>query len=76
MTTQETGVAFAFEDLLARSAELRERVLRVGVRTLEDGTPSVLSWLSGNGYSYQHIVSERPDLETVFLTLTGRRLRD
>src|SRR5436190_2062501 len=25
MTTQETGVAFAFEDLLARAAELRER---------------------------------------------------
>lgn len=25
MTTQESGVAFAFEDLLARSAELRER---------------------------------------------------
>lgn len=58
------------------SAELRERLLRVGVRTLADGTPSVLRWLSANGYSYQHIVSERPDLETVFLTLTGRSLRD
>jgi len=58
------------------SAELRERVLRVGVRTLADGSPSVLSWLTTNGHRYQHIVSERPDLETVFLTLTGRRLRD
>src|SRR2546423_1237225 len=68
------------EQLLAlpevESAELRERVLRVGVRTLEHGTPGVLRWLSANGHSYQHIVSERPDLETVFLTLTGRSLRD
>jgi ABC-2 type transport system ATP-binding protein len=76
----ENPNGFRVEQLRAlpevESAELRERVLRVGVRTLEDGTPSVLSWLSTNGHSYQHIVSERPDLETVFLTLTGRRLRD
>jgi ABC-2 type transport system ATP-binding protein len=76
----ENPNGFRVEQLRAlpevESAELRERVLRVGVRTLEEGTPSVLSWLSANSYSYQHIVSERPDLETVFLTLTGRRLRD
>ena len=76
----ESPNGFHLEQLRAlpdvESAELRERVLRVGVRTLADGTPSVLRWLSANGYSYQHIVSERPDLETVFLTLTGRSLRD
>ena len=26
--------------------------------------------------AYDHVVSERGDLETVFLTLTGRKLRD
>jgi len=28
------------------------------------------------GHTYRHVASERADLETVFLTLTGRRLRD
>jgi hypothetical protein len=28
------------------------------------------------GHLYRHVASERPDLETVFLTLTGRSLRD
>ena len=32
--------------------------------------------VSESGYSYQHVTSERPDLETVFLSLTGRNLRD
>jgi hypothetical protein len=38
--------------------------------------PGVLRWLSDNGHSYHHVSSEQPDLETVFLTLTGRSLRD
>jgi len=58
------------------SAEIRERVLRVGVHDLTAGAPVILHWLSQNRCSYQHVMSERPDLETVFLTLTGRSLRD
>src|SRR6266851_1638448 len=27
--------------------------------------------VSESGYSYQHVTSERPDVETVFLSLTG-----
>jgi ABC-2 type transport system ATP-binding protein len=58
------------------SAEVTEGVLRVGLHELTSGAPIVLRWLSENGYAYQHVISERPDLETVFLTLTGRSLRD
>jgi ABC-2 type transport system ATP-binding protein len=58
------------------STELKQNRLRVGVRDLSRGAPGILSWLSENGHSYQHVSSEQPNLETVFLTLTGRSLRD
>ena len=59
-----------------KSAELKEGTLRVGVHDLSRGAPGVLRWLAENGHSYHHVSSEQPDLETVFLTLTGRSLRD
>ncbi|HEY1239494.1 MAG TPA: ABC transporter ATP-binding protein [Bryobacteraceae bacterium] len=59
-----------------RSAELSGGTLRVGVHDLAAGTPVVLQWLVERGNPYRHVVSERADLETVFLTLTGRSLRD
>ena len=58
------------------SAELRDGVLKVGLHDLSSGAPATLRWLADNGHRYQHVISERPDLETVFLTLTGRSLRD
>jgi ABC-2 type transport system ATP-binding protein len=58
------------------SVELQDGVLRIGVRDLSAETPRVLQWLVEHAYPYQHVVSERADLETVFLTLTGRSLRD
>jgi ABC-2 type transport system ATP-binding protein len=71
---------FKPEPLLAlsevKSAELKEGALRVGVRDLSAGANAVLQWLAANGHTYHHVTSERPDLETVFLTLTGRSLRD
>jgi ABC-2 type transport system ATP-binding protein len=59
-----------------KSAERSGNVLRVGVHKLSSGAPHILQWLSDQGHPYQHVVSERPDLETVFLSLTGRSLRD
>jgi ABC-2 type transport system ATP-binding protein len=59
-----------------QSAELRAGVLRVGLRDLSAGAPKILQWLVEQGHPYRHVVSERADLETVFLTLTGRSLRD
>src|SRR5580704_4679269 len=59
-----------------KSAALEHDTLRVGVHDLSRGAPGVLRWLAENGHSYHHVSSEQPDLETVFLTLTGRSLRD
>jgi len=59
-----------------QSAKLESGTLRVGVRDLAQETPRVLEWLVERGHLYHHVSSERADLETVFLTLTGRSLRD
>jgi len=61
---------------VVESAELKGSQLRVGIRSLPDDTPAILRWLVDHGHPYRHIVSERADLETVFLGLTGRSLRD
>jgi ABC-2 type transport system ATP-binding protein len=71
---------FQPEQMLAlsevKSAELQQSTLRVGVHDLSRGAPGILRWLAENGHSYHHVSSEQPNLETVFLTLTGRSLRD
>src|SRR5712671_3790255 len=76
----ENRDGFKPEPLLAlpevESAEVKEGVLKVGLHNLTTGAPSILRWLAESGHPYQHVTSERPDLETVFLTLTGRSLRD
>ncbi|MEY2411461.1 MAG: linearmycin/streptolysin transport system ATP-binding protein [Acidobacteriaceae bacterium] len=59
-----------------QSADLKDGLLRVGVQNLSAETPAVLGWLATHGHSFRHVVSERPDLEAVFLSLTGRSLRD
>jgi ABC-2 type transport system ATP-binding protein len=71
---------FKPEEMLAlpevKSAELEQSTLRVGVHDLSRDAPGVLRWLAEHGHSYHHVSSEQPNLETVFLTLTGRSLRD
>src|SRR6202522_1011154 len=59
-----------------RSAQLEAGTLRVGVQDLATETPRILQWLVERGHLYHHVASERADLETVFLTLSGRSLRD
>ena len=58
------------------AATLEAGTLRVGLADLARQTPPVLEWLVEHGHLYHHVTSERADLETVFLTLTGRSLRD
>jgi ABC-2 type transport system ATP-binding protein len=58
------------------SVELRGESLRIGVRDLSAEAPRVLQWLTDHGQSIQHVASERASLESMFLTLTGRSLRD
>ena len=71
---------FKAEQMLAlpgvKSAELKQSTLRVGVNDLSREAAGVLRWLAENGHFFHHVSSEQPDLETVFLTLTGRSLRD
>ena len=59
-----------------RAVNLKSDTLRVGLQDLARETPRVLEWLVERGHLYHHVASERADLETVFLTLTGRSLRD
>jgi linearmycin/streptolysin S transport system ATP-binding protein len=50
--------------------------LEVGLADLIEAAPRVLAWLRDGGHAYQHVRSERGDLEAVFLALTGKTLRD
>ena len=59
-----------------RDAEMTGGTVRIGVHDLAAEAPRILGWLMDRGLRYQHISSERGNLETVFLTLTGRSLRD
>src|SRR5262249_20160851 len=58
------------------AAEWDGSILRVTVRDLLEGSPRVLIWLRERGYVCSHLSSQRADLETVFLTLTGRSVRN
>lgn len=51
-------------------------VLDLGVTDLTAAAPAVLGWFAGRGVGVAHVNSERPNLESVFLALTGRSLRD
>ena len=73
----DNGLAEATRALPAvASAEVTDGVLTVALDDLAAGAPGVLSLLQQRGVAYDHVVSERGDLETVFLALTGRTLRD
>jgi len=59
-----------------QSVVIRGGTLRIGVRDLAADSPGILQWLAARGHAFTHIASERASLESVFLTLTGRSLRD
>jgi ABC-2 type transport system ATP-binding protein len=50
--------------------------LTVDVSHLTDSAAAVLGWLAAHGRDVVSVTTERPDLEQVFLHLTGRALRD
>jgi ABC-2 type transport system ATP-binding protein len=58
------------------SVELRGETVKIGVRDLAGDSAGILQWLVERGHPFQHLASQRTSLETVFLTLTGRSLRD
>ena len=50
--------------------------LRVGLADLGRTAPVVLAWLAAHGHPIRRLSSGRANLEDVFLSLTGRQLRD
>jgi ABC-2 type transport system ATP-binding protein len=58
------------------SASVEGPNLSIDVAELSTTMPRILGWLSENGRPFVHAVTERPNLEAVFLHLTGRSLRD
>ena len=50
--------------------------LHVGVADLGAAAAALLAWLAARGHAVHRISSGRADLEDVFLSLTGRQLRD
>jgi ABC-2 type transport system ATP-binding protein len=59
-----------------KRVDLDGSTLRVAIEDLVAGAAKVLGWLNERSKQYSHVASQRADLETVFLTLTGRSLRD
>ena len=58
------------------SADLAGKLLRVTIQDLTDSAPRVLEFLRDHGLQFSHVATQRADLETVFLTLTGRSVRN
>jgi ABC-2 type transport system ATP-binding protein len=56
--------------------EIEGATLQVQVENLLETAPHVLGWLRDHDYRCTHLASQRADLETVFLTLTGRKVRN
>ncbi|MFN3347030.1 MAG: ABC transporter ATP-binding protein, partial [Candidatus Bipolaricaulaceae bacterium] len=71
--------AFALPELFPRfPGKLRadgERVL-LEVHDLAQDLATLLSWAAERGLALAHLLVRPPNLEDVFLSLTGRRLRD
>jgi len=59
-----------------QSVELAGNRVSIWLKDLSDGAAAVLTWLAAGGYRIENVSTEKPNLETVFLTLTGRTLRD
>ncbi len=58
------------------AVEMQNNRLSVSLRDLSGGAPVVLAWLAAGGHRFESISTEEPSLENVFLTMTGRSLRD
>lgn len=57
------------------SVQVEGSSLRVGLEQRRH-LPDLLAWLGAQRLSFEHLHTERPTLESVFLHLTGRSLRD
>lgn len=57
-------------------ASVKNNQLNIALNDLSNDAATVLVWLGAHGLKVNHVSSGRANLETLFLTLTGRKLRD
>ena len=58
------------------SIEIDENVVKVNSSKEVNNLDKIISYFTNNKIKIKNVESKTPDLETVFLTLTGRKLRD
>lgn len=72
----DVDIAILKQQRGVKTATQENGKLTVGVDSLSASASVVLAWLASNGHRVNHISSGRANLETLFLALTGRQLRD
>jgi ABC-2 type transport system ATP-binding protein len=72
----EVAIAALLREAGVKTASQHNGRLTVGVDSLSASASTVLSWLASHGHTVNRINSGRANLETLFLSLTGRQLRD
>jgi ABC-2 type transport system ATP-binding protein len=77
---ENPGSADSYSPLLelpgVHAVTVEGQTLTIRLEDLFEVSPRVLTWLREQGYRCSHLTSQRADLETVFLTLTGRSVRN
>lgn len=58
------------------AVEIEENTVKIYSTTDTNNLDKIILYFTTNQYNIKNIESQKPDLETVFLTLTGRKLRD
>jgi ABC-2 type transport system ATP-binding protein len=58
------------------AVDIDENIIKISSRKDVSNLDKIISWFSSSGLSIKNFESRTPDLETVFLSLTGRKLRD
>ncbi len=80
VVTFEVGGEVDTTDLLQQPgvtrAEQHDDVLTLAIADLGASLPHVVTWLAARGHAVRRIASSQANLEDVFLSLTGRQLRD
>ena len=72
----DVDIAILKQQQGVQTASQENGKLTVGVDSLSASASVVLAWLASNGHRVNRISSGRANLETLFLALTGRQLRD
>ena len=80
LVTLEVGGDVDTQTLLAEPgvtrADQHDDVLTLAIADLGASLPHVLTWLAARGHAVRRVTSAQANLEDVFLSLTGRQLRD